>query len=202
MGMKRRPLVRWLGGGGARGIGTGRERVLVMGSRGRKLMYLLGGEMSEAPGIMVLLRGGEEEGEQGPLLLGVELLHHLDMRESTEIAMMKGREGTEEIDMTEATVEEEEVIIMKGEIEGRDTAVIDMIEDTTMITEEVMEGIEVVTGTTDRTVTAETTDRMRGMIGTTGHRVLRRRRRRSAPCQNQTGAMTNLLLIEESLVKG
>ena len=58
--MKRRPLVRWLGGGGDRGIGTERERVLVMGSRGRKLMYLRGGEMSEAPGIMVLLRGGEE----------------------------------------------------------------------------------------------------------------------------------------------
>ena len=73
--------------------------------------------MSEAPGIMVQLRGGEEEGEQGPLLLGVELLHHLDMRESTEIAMMKGREGIEETDMTEAIVEEEEVIIiMDGDI--------------------------------------------------------------------------------------
>ena len=205
--MKRRPLVRWLGVGGVRGIGTGRERVLVMGSRGRKLMFLRGGEMTESPGIMVLLRGGEEEGEHGPLLLGVELLLHLDMRESTEIAMMKGREGTEETDTTGATVEEEEVIIMKGEIEGRDTAVIDMIEDTTMNTEvmeeiEVKEEIEVVTGTTDRTVTLETTDRMRGMIETTGHRVLRRKRRRSAPCQSQTGAMTNLLLIEGSLVKG
>lgn len=126
---------------------------------------------------MVLLRGGEEVGEQGPLLLGVELLHHLGMRENTEIAMMMGREGIEETDMTGATVEEEEVIIMKGEIEGRDTAVIDMTEDTTMIIE-VMEEIEEVTDTTDRTVTAETTDRMRGMIGTTDHRVRRRRRRR------------------------
>merc|ERR1719318_1783579 len=71
------------------------------------------------------------------------------MRENTEIAMMMGREGIEETDMTGATVEEEEVIIMKGEIEG--------------------------------IVTAETTDRMRGMrgmIGTTDHRVRRRRRRR------------------------
>merc|ERR1719318_2438994 len=68
------------------------------------------------------------------------------MSENTEIAMMMGREGIEETDVTEATVEEEEVIIMKGEIEE-------------------------VTDTTDRTVTAETTDRMRGMIGTTGHRV-------------------------------
>lgn len=163
-------------------------------------MFHQGGEMKEAQEIMVLLRGGEGGGEQEPLLLGVGLPHHLDMRESTEIAMMMGREDIEETDMTGAIVVEEEVIIMKGEIEGRDTAVIDMIEDTTMTTE-VMEEIEAVTDTTDRTVTAETTDRMRGMIGTTGRRVLRRRRRRSAPCQNQTGAMTNLLLIEGSLVK-
>merc|ERR1719318_1830068 len=86
------------------------------------------------------------------------------MRENTGIAMMMGREGIEETDMTEATVEEEEVIIMKGEIEGRDTAVIDMTEDTTMI----MEEIEEVTDTTDRIVTAETTDRMRGMRGMIG----------------------------------
>merc|ERR1740137_332439 len=184
------------------------QRVRVMGNRGRKLMCLLRGETREVPGIMDLPR--EEEGVQGQLLLVAELLHLLDMRESTEIVMMKAREGTEETDMTGVTVGAEEHTIMREEIGGRDTAVTDMREGTTMNTEEMeeteegMEETEEGTVTTGRTVTAETTGRMRGMreATITDHRAARRRRRSPALCLSLTGILRSLLLTEGSLVRG
>ena len=131
------------------------------------------------------------------------------MRESTEKAMMKGREDTEEIDTIGATVAVEGHIIMKGGIEEKGTAVTDMKGATIMnievmeeVTEEVMEEVtEEVIGITDKIVTVEITDRMKEMTGTiTGLKADRRRRRRSVLCQNRKGVMRSHQWTEESLV--
>merc|ERR1719427_2547685 len=108
------------------------------------------------------------------------------MKGSTGIVMMRAREVIEGTDMIEATVEGGEGTIMKGEIEERGIAVIDMTEGITMTIEE-MEVTEEVIGTIDKRAIVEITDRMRGMTGTTGLRVGRKRRRKSAHCQNLTG---------------
>merc|ERR1719370_438972 len=122
-----------------------------MGIKGRNLMCHLVGEMREVPGTMDLLREG-------------------GMRESIETVMTM---ATEETDMTGVTVVAEELTTMREET---DTAVTDMIEDTTMTTEvmeETEEGIDI----TDKTVTAEITGKVRGVTeAITGHRVVRRKK--------------------------
>ena len=177
---------------------TERGRVQVMGIRGRNLMCHLVGEMREVPGTMDLHRGGGVGEEQGPLLQVAGPLLLPGMRESIETAMTI---ATEETDMTGVIVEAEELTIMRGET---GTAVIGMIEDITMTTE-VMEEIEEGIDTTDRTVTAEITGRVRGVTEViTDHRVVRKKKeiRRLAPCQSLTGVERSLLLTGGSQVKG
>ena len=81
--------------------------------------------------------------------------------------------ATGETDMTGVTVVAEELTTMREET---DTAVTDMIEDTTMTTEvmeETEEGIDI----TDKTATAEITGKVRGVTeAITGHRVVRRKK--------------------------
>ena len=69
------------------------------------------------------------------------------------------------------------------------------------MTIEEMEVTEEVIGTIDKRAIVEITDRMRGMTGTTGLRVGRKRRRKSAHCQNLTGVMRSHQQTGGSLVK-
>ena len=101
--------------------------------------------------------------------------------------MIMAREVIEGTDMVEATMDGGESTVMKWEI----YIYIYMTEGITMTIEK-MEGTEEMTSTRDKRAIVEITDRM---TGTTGLRVVRRRRRKSDHCQNLTGVMRSHLVL-------